>query len=108
MKDFYDIYELCASRDFDGPTLYTAISETFEHRKTYMPEVPSVFSEHFPALPDKQTQWKAFQRRIGVAEGLGFSEVITAIKGFLVPVYDALYSKSVFSGRWDGKKRAWQ
>jgi hypothetical protein len=108
MKDFYDIYELCVSRDFDGTTLYRAISETFEHRKTDMPETPAVFSEHFPALPDKQTQWQAFQRRIGVAEGLAFAEAITAIKEFLAPVYDALYSKSNFSGQWDGKERAWQ
>jgi predicted nucleotidyltransferase component of viral defense system len=108
MKDFYDIYELCASRDFDGPTLYTAIAKTFEHRKTYIPEMPSVFSERFSALPDKQTQWKAFQRRIGVAEGLEFLEVITTIKGFLFPVYSALYNKSEFSGRWNGKARTWR
>jgi len=108
MKDFYDIYELCISRDFDGLMLYMAISETFEHRKTDMPEVPAVFSEHFPALPDKQTQWQAFQRRIGIAERLAFAEALVTIKKFLAPVYDALYSKSNFSSQWDGKKRDWQ
>jgi hypothetical protein len=73
-----------------------------------MPETPAVFSERFPALPDKQTQWQAFQRRIGVAEGLAFTEALATIKEFLAPVYGALYSKSNFSGQWDSKKRAWQ
>jgi len=108
MKDFYDIYELCASRNFEGSGLYRAILETFECRKTDLPQNPAIFSKRFSALPDKQAQWKAFCHRIGVAEGLEFQEIITAIRAFLVPVYDAIYDKSGFSGQWDGKKKAWQ
>ena len=105
MKDFYDIYELCTSRSFDGATLYRAISETFMNRKTDLPETPAIFSERFPALADKKMQWKAFQSRIRVAESLEFSKIIAVIKEFLAPVYDALYSKSGFSGQWD---KAWR
>jgi predicted nucleotidyltransferase component of viral defense system len=108
MKDFYDIYEICGSFDFGGSTLYRAISQTFEHRKTDMPQSPSVFTERFSKLPDKQAQWLAFQRRIGVTEEREFSEVITVIKGFLAPVYNALYSKADFVDQWDSKDRIWR
>jgi predicted nucleotidyltransferase component of viral defense system len=81
MKDFYGIYELCISHDFDGYTLYKALSTTFEHRKTDLPETPAVFSARFRSIPDKLTQWKAFQRRIGVEAGIEFAEVITVKPG---------------------------
>jgi predicted nucleotidyltransferase component of viral defense system len=107
MKDFYDIYELCSTFDFEGATLYKAITQTFEHRKTEMPEVPTIFKDGFPLLADKQSQWKAFQRRLGVALDKDFPAVITVIKGFLLPVYNALYRKESFSGHWNKAVQAW-
>jgi hypothetical protein len=35
-----------------------------------------------PNLADKQTQWRAFQRRMGLVVDVEFPAVITAIKGF--------------------------
>ncbi|MDR1929699.1 MAG: nucleotidyl transferase AbiEii/AbiGii toxin family protein, partial [Treponema sp.] len=108
MKDFYDIYELCSAFDFEGSTLYEAIAQTFERRKTEMPEVPTIFKDTFPVLPDKQTQWKAFQRRLGVVLDKDFPAVMAAIKGFLMPVYVTLYRKEPFSGHWEKVVRAWK
>lgn len=108
MKDFYDIYELCSAFDFEGATLLEAITQTFERRKTETPEVPTIFKDTFLLLPDKQTQWKAFQRRLGVAMDKDFPAVMTTIKGFLKPVYDALYRKEPFSGYWDRAVQTWK
>ncbi|GHT83110.1 hypothetical protein FACS1894137_03430 [Spirochaetia bacterium] len=108
MKDFYDIYELCNAFDFEGSTLYEAITQTFEHRKTEMPEVPSMFKDAFCLLVDKQTQWKAFQRRLGIALDKDFPAVMGAIKGFLMPVYIALYQKEPFFGHWDKAVQVWK
>ncbi|GHU42579.1 hypothetical protein FACS1894190_12080 [Spirochaetia bacterium] len=108
MKDFYDIYELCSSFEFEGSTLYEAIAQTFERRKTEMPEVPTIFKDTFPLLADKQTQWKAFQRRLGVILNKDFPAVMTAIKDFLLPVYGALYRKESFSGHWNKAGQAWE
>jgi predicted nucleotidyltransferase component of viral defense system len=108
MKDFYDIYELCSAFDFDGTTLSEAVSQTFERRKTEMPEVPAIFKDTFPLMPDKQTQWKAFQRRLRIALDKNFPAVMTVIKGFLMPVYIALYQKEPFSGHWDKVVQAWK
>lgn len=98
MKDFYDIYELCLGFDFDGATLYEAVFQTFERRKTDLPEVPALLSGSFPLTADKQTQWMAFQRRIGVSVDTGFPQVCEGIRGFLGPVYAALSRKECFTG----------
>ncbi|GHV90124.1 hypothetical protein AGMMS50268_06270 [Spirochaetia bacterium] len=108
MKDFYDIYELCSAFDFEGTMLYEAITQTFERRKTEMPEVPTIFKEIFPLLADKQTQWKAFQRRLGVALDKDFPAVMAIIKSFLIPVYGALYRKEPFAGHWDKAVQVWK
>jgi predicted nucleotidyltransferase component of viral defense system len=108
MKDFYDIYELCSSFDFEGSTLYEAIAQTFERRNTEILEVPTIFKDTFPLLSDKQTQWKAFQRRLGITLDKDFPAVMATIKGFLMPIYGALYRKEPFSGHWDRAIQAWK
>ncbi|GHU85748.1 hypothetical protein FACS189473_4940 [Spirochaetia bacterium] len=108
MKDFYDIYELCTTFDFESSMLYEAITQTFERRKTEMPELPTIFKDAFPLLADKQTQWRAFQRRLGVTLDKDFPAVMTAIKDFLLPVYGALYRKEPFSGHWNKAVQAWE
>ncbi|GHU83700.1 hypothetical protein FACS189468_9040 [Spirochaetia bacterium] len=108
MKDFYDIYELCSTFDFEGTMLYEAITQAFERRKTEMPEVPTIFKDTFPQLVDKQTQWKAFQRRVGLAVDTDLPAVMAVIKGFLMPIYMALYRKEPFSGHWDKAVQAWK
>jgi hypothetical protein len=108
MKDFYDIYELCGSFDFDGNVLCEAIRKTFERRMTPLPQVPSVFSDTFPLLPDKNTQWKAFQKRIGITGGKSFQEVSVALKLFLSPIYDCLLAQKPFFGKWNGTPKSWK
>jgi predicted nucleotidyltransferase component of viral defense system len=108
MKDFYDIYELSRSFDFDGSTLCEAISKTFEHRAMILSPLPVVFTDDFPLLKDKQTQWRAFQRRIDVANETSFPQAISTIKKFLSPVYDALFRKESFTGKWCGNAGVWQ
>jgi predicted nucleotidyltransferase component of viral defense system len=107
MKDFYDIYELSQSFNFDGATLYEAVKETFEHRKTEMLETPTIFKDDFATMPDKQIQWQAFQNRVGVDTGKGFPAVMSAIQSFLRPVYNAIYHDTVFSGKWVKQTGVW-
>jgi hypothetical protein len=108
MKDFYDIYELSRSRDFDGASLSEAISQTFKKRKTEFSPCPTAFTDDFPLLPNKQIQWRAFQRRTGIANVPDdFSVIVAAIKRFLFPVYEVLVKRDVFGGRWDKEKGMW-
>jgi hypothetical protein len=68
-----------------------------------------VFIDDFPLLPDKQAQWQAFQRRTGIADvPTDFSIVVSAIKGFLLPVYEALGKKETFGSRWNSATVMWR
>ncbi|MCL2762711.1 MAG: nucleotidyl transferase AbiEii/AbiGii toxin family protein [Treponema sp.] len=108
MKDFYDIYELSRHCDFDGAALSEAIAQTFRNRKTEIIPQPIIFNEDFSSLPDKQVQWQAFQRRTGIiSTPTNFSLVVLGIKGFLLPVYEALVKKVLFVGKWNKETAMW-
>ena len=107
MKDFYDIYCLCASFDFEGSVLYKAIFQTISRRSTSTPKEPTVFSQTFSNSRDKTTQWNAFKRRTSVDSGLEFSEVTEMINVFLKPIYECIITKKKFNGRWEKDVRRW-
>ena len=108
MKDFYDIYELSRSRDFEGASLMEAISQTFRHRNSEFIANPMIFTNKFPLLPNKQVQWQAFQSRTGIANvPSDFSDVITAITKFLLPVYNSLINKKIFIQYWKSNSGMW-
>ena len=108
MKDFYDIYSLCRSYNFNGDVLCEAISQTFKHRSTSLIESPTIFSDEFAQNQDKQILWQAFQRRIRVASETTFFEVINMIKVFLEPVYRSMLEHKVFHEKWDFEKGSWK
>jgi predicted nucleotidyltransferase component of viral defense system len=109
MKDFYDIYEISKNCNFDGSSLSEAITQTFRYRKTEFSPLPMVFKDEFPLLSNKQEQWKAFQRRTGIANvPANFSDIIETIKRFLLPVYEALTSSILFKNKWDKDSGLWK
>jgi hypothetical protein len=108
MKDFYDLYALCVAGSFDGTTLYEAVKRTFERRKTILPPIPTIFTDAFPALPEKQTQWRAFLKRTGIEAADDFAMVMAYIREFLSPLYDALANKTAFTGHWDHEAGKWR
>jgi predicted nucleotidyltransferase component of viral defense system len=107
MKDFYDVYILSRMFDFEGLVLYEAVSQTLQRRGTPLTAVPTVFSDEFPKLKDKQTQWKAFQKRIRVSEGVEFPEIIAAIKAFIQPVYAAVIHENEWMKSWSHEETRW-
>ena len=108
MKDYYDIFELSCQCDFNGSHLSEAIMQTFKNRKTEFNPQPIVFSEYFSLLPEKQKQWQAFLKRTGIIDTPNdFSVVISGIKKFLLPIYEALVNKTAFSGQWNKEKTIW-
>jgi len=63
MKDFYDVWQLLNSYEFDNDRLVRAISATFARRKTALPNsTPDALSAAFAEDPIKQRQWAAFVR----------------------------------------------
>ena len=107
MKDFYDIYSLCISFDFDGRVLHQDVLQTILRRNTHTPKEPSVFDKNFANCKDKATQWGAFRRRTSVGDSVDFSEVVCTISLFLKPVYKCIVNETYFLGYWEKNRRGW-
>jgi predicted nucleotidyltransferase component of viral defense system len=85
MKDFYDIWILAQSYDFDGDRLARAILATFARRTTEVPaERPDALTPAFAEDKTKQQQWAAFLADIAVTPGT-LAEVIEDLAAFLMP-----------------------
>ena len=108
MKDFYDIYTLSLRFSYKGMVLYKAIRETLKHRGTPLVISPSVFTDEFANMKEKQALWKAFQKRIRETDDPGFTSTMELIKKFLKPVYLAILSEKEWRKQWDNNKRVWE
>ena len=85
MKDFYDIYYLSRTFDFDGMKLQSAV---------------------FADNEDIKKRWRYFLRTIK-DDTLEFSFVITEIKTFLEPVFNAIAGESVWQKKWFCRELKW-
>ncbi len=106
MKDFYDIYYLSKTFDFDGLKLQTAISETLQNRGTIYEKDSFERIIQLPRDPDMQTKWKYFLKTIK-NEALDFDIVISGIKVFLQPVYEAIVMAAEWLKKWECKDEKW-
>jgi hypothetical protein len=89
MKDFYDVWVLSRSHDFEGDALAKAIAATFERRKTDLPAgLPDALSSEFANDPAKQQQWTAFLHGIEANPG-ALGEIVAQLAAFLMPRCEA-------------------
>lgn len=64
MKDFFDVWLLARTYEFDGAELRSAIEATFERRGSLLPRgLPLALTATFSSDGAKRTQWKAFLGR---------------------------------------------
>lgn len=106
MKDFYDIYYLARTFNFDGARLQTAISRTLERRGT--PYEKDSFKRILALAEDvdMQKRWKFFLKVIK-DDSLEFSEVIVKIQKFLEPVFDAIVNENEWQQDWKSNISRW-
>ena len=100
MKDFYDIYYLSRTFNFEGAKLQAAIFETLQRRGT--PYDRDSF-KRVVALgddEDMQKRWKFFLKTIK-DNTLEFSFIITEIQTFLEPVFDAIVNEKEWQEQWN-------
>lgn len=106
MKDFYDIYYLSRTFDFEGAKLQAAIFETLQRRGN--PYDRDSF-KRVVALADDvdmQKRWKFFLKTIK-DDMFEFSAVIEGIRKFLEPVFDAIVNEEEWQNRWGCTKVMW-
>lgn len=107
MKDFYDIYYLSRTFDFEGSKVQTAIFETLQHRGTTYDK--DSFDRIVSLVDDIdiQKRWKYFLKNIK-DDTLDFSTVINTIQLFLEPVFDAILSEDEWQKIWESKENSWR
>ena len=100
LKDYFDLSYLARTQRFDGTQLQKAISATLQQRKTPAPaEQPDGLRADFAAEPGKRAQWRAFQRRAGVAEE-DLEDVVGQVASFVSPVLEAIVRDQPFAKEW--------
>jgi len=101
MKDFFDLHALARGFAFEGPVLTEAIVATFARRRTPLPEeTPLALTPGFLADPARETQWRAFLRRSRLDAPPDAERLASALRGFLVPVLEALSDRRSFTAHW--------
>lgn len=107
MKDFYDIYYLSRTFDFDGLKLQTAIQETLQNRGTTYEK--DSFDRVLSLVDDEdmQTKWRYFLRTLGNPD-VEFSSVIAGIDLFLAPVWTAITREEEMQKTWHANSAIWE
>lgn len=102
LKDFYDVWFLAMNFAFDGERLAQAIENTFNRRKTSIPQdLPVALSKEFYDDVTKQKQWKAFLLKAKVSEvNVPLSQIVKVLEQFLMPPIEKNSDRSVFTKRW--------
>jgi hypothetical protein len=101
MKDYFDIWTLCRTMDFDGTILASAVTETIKRRQTTLPDgTPTGISASFGADAMKQAQWAAFMRKMGMTDGPDLPTVVAKLHEFLMPLVNAARTGKAAHDRW--------
>lgn len=106
MKDFYDIYYLSQTFNFDGLKLQTAIAETLRNRGT---DYSADSFHRITALvndENMQVRWRHFLRTLHNPD-IPFSQVMDGIAAFIEPVWDAFIKGKKFRKQWDASAMNW-
>ncbi len=106
MKDFYDIYYLAHTFDFDGRKLQEAIIQTLQNRGT--PYEKDSFARVVQLADDEdmKIKWRYFLKNIHLKD-LSFEVVMKTIADFLQPIYKALVTEDEILQKWDCQKQEW-
>lgn len=101
MKDFYDIYTLAETQDFEGAVLSEAIRQTFQRRRTPIPaEAPLALTHTFFENREKIAQWKAFSKKVKQYSDTDLQNVCTKIAQFIMPPAAAAASSQSYESIW--------
>ena len=106
MKDFYDIYYLARTFDFDGAKLQAAIFETLQRRGTHYDRNSFKRVVSLAEDMDMQKRCKYFLKAIK-DDSLEFSVVIEEMQTFLEPVFKAIVNEDEWQGEWESNISRW-
>lgn len=107
MKDFYDIYYLSRTFDFEGVKLKTAIWETLQNRGTAYEKDSFERVLTLADDTDMQTKWRYFLKTLG-NPAIAFADIMKEIQNFLEPVWLAIIHEEETQMIWNAARLCWQ
>ena len=105
-KDYYDLYVLATTHDFNGDEIVEAVRETFENRHSSLNEIVA-FEAGFADNPLRQSRWNAFVKKKKALLPITLQETIEMIQRFMLPVANAVLSNSKFDASWSHEQQNW-
>ena len=90
MKDFYDVYSILHSGNFDPYHLEKAIASTFKNRETAYQKNHALFSPEFAANTRMQGLWKAFLTKNQLTAPMDFAPIVNEIIQRLQPIWEQM------------------
>ena len=104
MKDFYDIYYLATSFDFEGRKLQEAIYETLTNRNTPYEKDSVAVIERLADNKEIQKRWNNFCKKVLKYE-LDLEIVINTIIDFTLPPFEKIIEEDEFFKNWKYRDR---
>jgi predicted nucleotidyltransferase component of viral defense system len=102
MKDFYDIYYLATTFDFDGRNLQKAIFETLSNRGTPYEEDSVAVLTRLVKDMEIQKRWNNFCKKVLKYEP-DFTDIVNVIIDFASPPYQSMIEGEKFFKNWSYK-----
>lgn len=93
MKDYYDLYQILTTKQYDVEILKEAVQRTFENRHTKYKDDTAFFRTEYPNSLEMQVRWKAFIRKIASDTDLSFTDVAYYLQIQLKPYWNNLRHK---------------
>ena len=106
MKDYFDIYYLSNTFDFNGEKLRTAIFETLQNRGTeYRNETFDIIIS-FSENESMKLKWNNFVKNLDFSHS-SFNDVIELLNNFLRPIWNSIISGTDFKKNWSCISKVW-
>ena len=106
-KDYYDIYALSESFDFENESLETALIETFANRHTPFDFIIA-FEKGFATDSDRKRIWASFLKAKNITTGPTFELVVQRIQTFLSPIVESIGNSTTELKAWNHLSGEWK
>lgn len=103
MKDYYDIYHLAISKNFNGNILRESIYSTFKNRR-HLNFIKNIYEvSNFKELKSLNNMWNRFIEK-EINTSIEFSKAIDIIIELTLPICRAIEEKKEYNETWDFKR----
>lgn len=90
MKDYFDLYRILSTHEFNSVDLQNAITATFNNRGTIYSDDNVIFTNAFITSANLNSKWTNYISKMGLEMKMQFSDVVKFIISKLQPYWEGL------------------